>query len=94
MSFRARHHDRAVLAIAGHLCSRELTDGFCGPGSTAVGRDPCCRHPEPRRRDCVKEAEGVLEALETRGMVVAWAHDRQLPQNLRTLLGLLGGPAP
>lgn len=65
-----KHRERAVQAIAEHVCSVSLTDGFCGP------RDgKCQRQNNLGRLDCCRLAEGCVHAMETRGMSVVWDHD-------------------
>jgi hypothetical protein len=79
-AFNAKHCERAVDAIAGHRCSTDLTDGFCGPW------DGRCRYDgRPTHRNCIIEARGILEALASRGMMVVWIHDKELPAALEGL---------
>lgn len=67
-----KHRARAVEAIARHLCSVGMTDGFCGPRD---GR--CCETGADKnpRRDCMVRAEGCMRAMETVGVKVVWTHD-------------------
>ncbi len=65
-----KHRERAVQAIAEHVCSVNLTDGFCGP------RDgKCQRQNNLGRLDCRRLAEGCVHAMETRGITVDWQFD-------------------
>jgi hypothetical protein len=77
-----KHYERALRALAGHRCSSDLTDGFCGPNEK-----PCyCRRPKGGYdRDCATQAAGLLHALETVGMMVVWVYDKDLPPELSTL---------
>lgn len=71
-ALRVRHRARALQAIAEHRCSTDLTDGFCGP------RDGRCHWQERGHRGCAAQAEGILAAMESRGMSVVWDHDPNL----------------
>lgn len=70
-AIRAKHRARALQALASHRCATDLTDGFCGP------RDGEC-FGECHGRNCVRQAEGLLQALETVGCIVVWEHDPSL----------------
>lgn len=63
----ANHRQRAVEAMAAHLCSMDYTDGFCSP------RDGKCRNPG--RRNCMTMADGLMRSMEQRGCQVVWIHD-------------------
>ncbi len=68
----ARHRVRAVAAIAGQLCSTDLTDGFCSP------RDGKCagqNGERPDHRNCMVKAEGCVRAMEGVGIKVVWMFD-------------------
>ncbi len=70
----AKHRARALQAIANHICTTDLTDGFCGPRDGA-----CCRQKGSwRRGGCNVVASGILQALESNGMVVVWDYDPAL----------------
>jgi hypothetical protein len=46
-----KHEERAKGAIARHLCSSWLTDGFCGPGrGKCIGQEG----ERPAHRNCWK----------------------------------------
>jgi hypothetical protein len=68
-----KHRARAVEQIAAHRCSTDLTDGFCGP------RDGKCfwqgLNEHNQYRSCMVQAEGIMRAMETRGVSVVWDHD-------------------
>jgi hypothetical protein len=68
-----KHRARAVQAMANHLCTTDYTDGFCGP------RDGRCTKEGPRRRDCIRAATGLFEALVTVGIQVVWPYDKAAP---------------
>ena len=76
-----KHYERAVDAIALHRCSTDLTDGFCGP------RDGRCPGHDENRPDrcCIVSAKGILDALASRGMIVVWVFDKELPPELQSL---------
>lgn len=69
----AKHRARALHAIANHVCLTDLTDGFCGPHDGV-----CCQSGRRPRGGCDTVAEGILSAMETRGMVVVWDYDPAL----------------
>jgi hypothetical protein len=71
----AKHRARAVEALASHRCATDLTDGFCGP------RDGKCQNPSfggGTYRNCMIQAEGLMQAIESRGCTVVWAFDREM----------------
>lgn len=64
-----KHRQRAVDAIALHLCSTDLTDGFCGP------RDGKCigqNGERPSHRNCVVKANGCMQAMQSCGVHAVW----------------------
>jgi ribosomal protein L37E len=70
------HRGRALHAMAGHICSTRLTNGFCGP------RDGRCHNygaDDPLRQhlNCMFQARGLMGAVETVGCKVVWAFDKQ-----------------
>lgn len=67
----AKHRSRAVEALAKHRCSTDLTDGFCSP------RDARCQQ-RAMHRDCMKQAEWLMRAMENVGCTVVWAFDREM----------------
>lgn len=81
-AFNDKHHRRALAAIANHRCVTDLTDGFCGPDDHAPAPVTCHR----RSRDCVVQAEGALQSLANRGMMVVWVYDKELPPEVATVL--------
>jgi hypothetical protein len=68
----AKHRARAVEQLASHRCSTDLTDGFCGP------QDGKCHRGLGTYRNCVVQAESLLQAIENRGCTVVWAYDREM----------------
>lgn len=59
---RVRDRVRAAEALAEHICTTRLTDGFC------VSRlNTRCK--------CHHEAEGLLRAMAGRGVVPVWERD-------------------
>ena len=73
-ALRALHRERAKQSLAAHICSTDLTDGFCGPHDGVCQR----RLAHPNARDCALKAEGLLQAIESRGCAVVWEHDPTL----------------
>lgn len=77
-AYNDKHLARAIDCIATERCSTDLTDGFCGP------RDGCChRHGA---RDCVAQARSALAGLVSRGLMVVWVYDKDLPPEVRSHL--------
>ncbi len=70
-AMRVRHRARALQAIAQQRCETDLTTGFCCP------RDGECSR-QSSRGSCVHSAEGILQAIETRGLAVIWRMDPAL----------------
>lgn len=66
----AKHRARAVLELAQHRCSTDLTNGFCGPN------DGKCERPD--HRNCMFQAEHLMRAIESRGCTVVWAFDQNM----------------
>lgn len=74
---KAKHHARALRAIATHLCATDMTDGFCQP------RDGKCigqGGERPGHRNCIVRAEGCLFSLKTCGMTAVWLFDKSAQQ--------------
>jgi hypothetical protein len=69
----AKHRARAIEQLAAHRCATDLTDGFCGP------RDGNCQRASALlgsdHRNCMILAEGLMQAIESRGCTVVWAYD-------------------
>lgn len=74
-----KHKARALRAIAEHICSTNLTDGFCGPRDED-GKLSCIgqKGARPKERNCVVRARGMLQAMDTVGIVPVWVHDKTL----------------
>lgn len=71
----AKDRARAVEQLASHRCSTELTDGFCGPqDGTCIGQGG----ERPLHRNCMRQAEGLMQAIESHGCTVVWAFDREM----------------
>jgi hypothetical protein len=71
----AKHRARAIDNVASHLCSTDLTDGFCGP------RDGQCFNPgrgRNARLNCMARAESIMQAVESRGCTVVWVFDKAM----------------
>jgi hypothetical protein len=72
---KIKHRNRAVAAMAMHICVTDKTDGFCTP------RDGSCCNPlggkPERRQNCMHAAEQLMKALETRGLMVVWPYDTE-----------------
>lgn len=67
-----KHRTRALEALARHVCETDKTDGFC------CLRDGKCMNDVSGTRphlNCVRIAEGLMKAIEGRGMSVVWDHD-------------------
>lgn len=62
----AKHEDRAREALARHVCSTRLTDGFCDPRGKAG-----CR--------CWTEARGLLQSMESVGVSPVWLYQIERP---------------
>ncbi|YBV97521.1 hypothetical protein M1D80_11770 [Phyllobacteriaceae bacterium JZ32] len=60
-----RHRLRAHDALANHICTSRLTDGFC-----VARHDPDCK--------CHREADSLLDAMASVGVVPLWLFDRTL----------------
>lgn len=80
------HRGRGPLAMASHICSTDLTNGFCAP------RDGKCLNygaddPNRQHLNCMVRARGLMGALETVGCKVVWAFDKRAawpqPENRR-----------
>jgi len=69
----AKHRARAIEAMAKQLCETDMTNGFCCPRDGKCQREN--RNPAWPARDCISKAEGLLLAMEGRGMSVVWDHD-------------------
>ena len=67
----SKHRERAISAMASHLCSTDYTDGFCCP------RDGECRRPGHPTRDCVRVARGLMGAIESVGCKAVWSFDKE-----------------
>lgn len=75
----AKHRARAVGCLAEHVCSTDMTDGFCGPefvDHTMSGPVKCRR--DHTGRSCVVKATSLMQAIESRGCTVVWAFDREM----------------
>lgn len=71
----AKHRARAVECLASHRCSTDLTDGFCGPqDGKCIGQNG----ERPSHRNCMRQAEGLMKAIESRGCTVVWAFDQNM----------------
>lgn len=84
-AYNEKHYARAVDALAHHRCSTDLTDGFCGPRDGACAREGRLSRGARARGGCIAAAEGLLAALASRGMMVVWVYDKELPPELRGL---------
>jgi hypothetical protein len=71
-ALRAQHRKRALDALAMHRSTTDLTNGFCAPSEGRCGRQSVTG------RNCIAQAEGLLKAIEGRGMSVVWDHDPNL----------------
>ena len=67
----AKHRARALQALAHERCVTDLTNGFCGPRDGKCFRDS-------NGRSCVRQAESLLQALESSGMRAVWVYDPAL----------------
>lgn len=75
---KAKHRQRGLNALAGHVCSTDYTDGFCSPdaGGLMSGVAHCRHHNLARNgRDCVARALALVKAMESRGCSIVWDHD-------------------
>jgi hypothetical protein len=70
-----KHRARAVEQLALHRCSTDLTDGFCCPRDGRCARGASIGRPD---RDCMRQAEGLMQAVESRGCTVVWAFDQSM----------------
>ena len=70
---KPKHRERAVDAMALHICTTDKTDGFCSP------RDGSCFNPlggKPgMQQNCMHAADQLMRAMETRGIMVVWPYD-------------------
>ena len=74
-AMKLKHRQRALAAIALHICVTDLTDGFCGPDQQT---GECQRHGRHLRGTCTARAEGCLHAIEARGCSIVWDFDKAL----------------
>lgn len=73
----ARHRARAVDQLARHMCSTDLTDGFCTI-TEGECRNPARGNSWSPSQNCMVRAEGLMQAIETVGCAVVWAYDKQI----------------
>jgi hypothetical protein len=75
---KKKHRRRAIGAMAEHLCSTDLTNGFCSPVFVEGKMSGVVRCARNSGRNCVARAEGLAQAIESRGCSIVWGHDPAL----------------
>lgn len=68
------HRGRGLEAMAAHICSTDLTNGFCRPGEGKCHNDSADKRPD---QNCMEQARGIMGAIESVGCKVVWAFDKQ-----------------